>query len=131
MKRTAVDPVTWAHQYGFHQGVLVTGQARTLYCAGQTATGPEGQPLAGDDVGGQLLVAVENLEGVLRGAGMTLADVVRLTVYSTDVDGLMPHLGLLHGRPGAADATFAMTLVQVVRLAIPGQVVELEATAVA
>lgn len=131
MERTAVDPVTWSHEYGFHQGVLVTGPARTLFCAGQTATGPQGQPLGGDDAGAQLRVAVENLEAVLRGAGMTLADVVRLTVYSTDVDGLLPHLGELHGRPGAAQATFAMTVVQVVRLAIPGQVVELEATAVA
>jgi enamine deaminase RidA (YjgF/YER057c/UK114 family) len=79
----------------------------------------------------QLGTAVDNLESVLRQAGMTLADVVRLNVYTTDIEALLPYYGVLAGRLAAARTAPATTMLEVSRLAIPGQLVELEATAVA
>ena len=130
VERTAVNPATWSLELGFNQGELVSGHTRTLYCSGQTATDGDGKPQHDGDMAAQLAMSVDNLEAVLAGAGMSLADLVRLTVYTTDVDLLMPHYGVLAARLGAAGVAPATTMLGVNRLAIPGQLVELEATAV-
>jgi enamine deaminase RidA (YjgF/YER057c/UK114 family) len=131
VERTAVNPVTWSLAMGFNQGEVVPGPVRTLYCSGQTAMGADGTPQHDGDMAGQLALSLDNLEAVLAGAGMGLADVVRLNVYTTDVDLLLEHYGALAARIGAAGAAPPTTMLGVVRLAIPGQLVELEATAVA
>ena len=79
----------------------------------------------------QLALSLDNLEAVLGAAGMSLARLVRLTVYTTDVDLLLQHYGVLASRLGAAGVAPPTTLLGVTRLAIPGQLVELEGTAVA
>ncbi|HET6711217.1 RidA family protein [Amycolatopsis sp.] len=131
MERTAVNPVAWSQALGFNQGEVVSGQTRTLYCSGQTATDAEGKPQHEGDMAAQLALSVDNLEAVLAAAGMSLANLVRLNVYTTDVDGLFPHYGVLAARLGAAGVAPATTMLGVSRLAIPGQLVELEGTAVA
>ena len=131
LERTAVNPVTWSVELGFDQGELVAGHTRTLYCSGQTATDGDGKPRHDGDIAAQLALSVDNLEAVLAGAGMSLANLVRLNVYTTDVDGLFPHYGVLAARLGAAGVAPATTMLGVTRLAIPGQLVELEGTAVA
>ena len=62
---------------------------------------------------------------------MTLGDVVRLTVYTTDMDAMMGCWEALAGRLGAAGVRPTSTLVGVTRLAFPELMVEIEATAVA
>jgi enamine deaminase RidA (YjgF/YER057c/UK114 family) len=131
LERTAVNPVTWSLELGFNQGEVVSGQTRTLYCSGQTAMDGDGRPRHEGDPAAQLALSLENLEAVLAEAGMSLANLVRLNVYTTDVDGLFPHYGVLAARLGAAGVAPATTMLEVRRLAIPGQVVELEGTAVA
>ncbi len=131
LERTAVNPVTWSVDLGFNQGELVSGQTRTLYVSGQTATSDDGKPRHDGDMAAQLTLSVDNLEAVLSGAGMSLANLVRLNVYTTDVDLLFQHYGALAGRLGAAGAAPASTLLGVTRLAVPGLLVELEGTAVA
>ncbi|MFC4063442.1 RidA family protein [Actinoplanes subglobosus] len=131
MQRVAVNPWPWSVELGFNQGEVVSGHTRTLYCSGQTAMDADGKPQHDGDMAGQLALSLDNLEAVLAGAGMSLADVVRLNVYTTDVDLLFPHYGVLAGRLGAAGVAPATTMLGVTRLAIPGQMIELEATAVA
>lgn len=131
MERTAVNPVAWSQELGFNQGELVTDATRTLYVSGQTAMSADGRPEHEGDVAAQLALALANLESVLEGAGMSLANLVRLNVYTTDIDELFPHYGVLAGRLGAADVAPTTTMLEVTRLAIPGQLVELEGTAVA
>ncbi|OKJ51050.1 RidA family protein [Streptomyces sp. CB02115] len=131
MERTAVNPVTWSADLGFNQGELVSGQTRTLYVSGQTATGDDGKPRHDGDMAAQLTLSIDNLETVLSGAGMSLANLVRLNVCTTDVDLLLQHYGALAGRLGAAGVAPASTLLGVTRLAVPGLLVELEGTAVA
>jgi enamine deaminase RidA (YjgF/YER057c/UK114 family) len=91
----------------------------------------DGKPRHEGDIAAQLALSLDNLEAVLTEAGMSLAELVRLTVYTTDVDGLFPHYGVLAARLGAAGVAPATTMLEVSRLAIPGQLVELEGTAVA
>jgi enamine deaminase RidA (YjgF/YER057c/UK114 family) len=131
MQRTAVNPVTWSIEMGFNQGELVSGHTRTLYCSGQTAMNGDGKPLHDGDMSAQLGLSLDNLEAVLGAAGMSLADLVRINVYTTDVDLLFQHYGVLASRLGAARVAPATTMLGVTRLAIPGQLVELEGTAVA
>lgn len=131
VERTAVNPVTWSVDLGFNQGELVSGHTRTLYISGQTAMSPDGKPQHEGDIAAQLTLSIDNLEAVLDEAGMSLADLVRLNVYTTDVDLLFRHYGVLAARLGAAGVAPATTMLGVTRLAIPGQLVELEGTAVA
>lgn len=131
LERTAVNPVTWSQAMGFNQGELASGATRTLYISGQTAMSTEGRPEHEGDIAAQLALSVDNLEAVLVAAGMSLSNLVRLNVYTTDVDALFPHYGELAGRLGAAGVSPTTTMLGVTRLAIPGQLVELEGTAVA
>ncbi|EHN79785.1 hypothetical protein SMCF_632 [Streptomyces coelicoflavus ZG0656] len=131
MQRNAVNPVSWSVGMGFNQGEVVSGHSRTLYISGQTAMSKDGRPEHGGDMAAQLALAVDNVEAVLAEAGMTLANLVRLNVYTTDVDLLFQHYGVLAGRLGAAGVAPTTTMLGVTRLAIPGQTVELEGTAVA
>ncbi|MFD4260456.1 RidA family protein [Streptomyces sp. NPDC058534] len=131
MERTAVNPVTWSKELGFNQGEVVSGHTRTLYISGQTAMNGDGKPQHDGDMAAQLALSVDNLEAVLGEAGMSLANLVRLNVYTTDVDLLFPHYGVLAARLGAAGVAPTSTMLGVSRLAIPGQLVELEGTAVA
>lgn len=130
VERTAVDPWAWSAELGYHQGELVSGPARTLYCAGQAAMDGDGKPQHAGDMAAQVALSLDNLEAVLAGAGMTLASLVRLTVYTTDVDLLFQHYGGLAARLGAAGAAPATTMLGITRLALPTLLVELEGTAV-
>ncbi|GIJ45387.1 hypothetical protein Val02_22730 [Virgisporangium aliadipatigenens] len=131
LERTVVDPWAWSAQWGYHQGEVVAGQTRTLFCAGQAAMGGDGKPRHAGDMAAQVASSLDNLAAVLDGAGMSLANLVRLTVYTTDVDLLLAHYGVLAARLGAAGAAPPTTLLGVTRLAIPDLMVELEGTAVA
>lgn len=130
MERTAINPVTWSQEMGFNQGEVVSGETRTLYISRQTAMSREGRPEHEGDMAAQLALAVSNLEGVLAAADMSLANLVRLNVYATDIDALFPHYGVLAERLGAAGVAPTTTMLGVTRLAVPGLLVELEGTAV-
>ncbi|WP_436774849.1 RidA family protein [Yinghuangia sp. YIM S09857] len=131
MERTAVNPVPWSVEMGFNQGEVVSGNARTLYISGQTAMSGDGKPQHDEDMAAQLKLSVDNLEAVLAEAGMSLANLVRLNVYTTDVDLLFQHYGELAARLGAAGVAPTTTMLGVTRLALPTFMVELEGTAVA
>ena len=122
MERTAVNPWTWSVEMGYNQGEVVSGHTRTLYCSGQTTMSGDGKPQHAGDMAAQFALSLDNLEAILDEAGMSLVNLVRLNVYTTDVDLLFQHYGVLAARLGAAG---------VARLAIPDLMVELEGTAVA
>jgi enamine deaminase RidA (YjgF/YER057c/UK114 family) len=131
IERTAVNPWAWSVAMGYNQGELVAGQTRTLYCSGQAAMSEHGAPLHADDMAAQLALSLANLEATLGAAGMSLANLVRLNIYTTDVDLLFQHYGVLAARLGAAGVAPTTTMLGVSRLALPALMVELEATAVA
>jgi enamine deaminase RidA (YjgF/YER057c/UK114 family) len=75
----------------------------------------------------QVEKAFDNLTTVLDSAGMTMTNVVKLTIYTTDVDELFASYGTATEFLG--DNLPAMTVVGVARLAFPELKVEIEATA--
>lgn len=132
MDRTVVNPWTWQDQFGFVQANLIQGAERVLICAGQFSADANGTLLHTGDMRAQLGQALDNLETVLKQAGLSLANIVRLNYYTTDVDAFIELAGeVLGSRLGAAGCRPASTLLGVTRLAFAGQVIELEATAVA
>jgi len=131
LERTVVNPWKWSVEMGYNQAELVSGHTRTLYCSGQTAMNGGGQPEHVGDMAAQLALSLDNLEAILGEAGMSLANLVRLNVYTTDVDLLFQHYGVLASRLGAARVAPTTTMLGVTRLAIPVLLVELEGTAVA
>jgi enamine deaminase RidA (YjgF/YER057c/UK114 family) len=132
VEREIINPWTWQDRFGFVQANDVTGAERTVHCAGQTSVDENGEPLHAGDMGAQVSQALDNLETVLRGAGLTLADVVRLNYYTTDVDRFLPEGGpVLGARFQQSGCRPASTLLGVTRLARPELLVEIEATAVA
>jgi len=131
MNRTAVNPWDWSLKYGFNQGEVLEGASRVLVCAGQTAIDGGGNVKHAGDMKAQMGLALDNLDAVLKGGGMTLANVVGLTIYTTDVDQVLANWAVLAERLGAAGVTPPQTLLGISRLAFPELMVEIEATAVA
>jgi enamine deaminase RidA (YjgF/YER057c/UK114 family) len=127
--RTAVNPSSWSLGFRFNQAELVEGQQRLLICSGQTATDADGRPQHPGDMPAQLALTLDNLEAVLAGGGMGLADVVRLDVFTTEVDQLLEHYQVVTERLDAAEVKPASTLLGVTRLAAPELLVELQAMA--
>ena len=130
MERRVVNPWTWQENFGFHQGHEVTGAERTLYLSGQLSTDDDGAPIHEGDMAAQINRCLDNIETVLAAADMTLTNVVRLNIYTTDVDELLAH-GATLGRLKAAGCQYSSTLLGISRLAYPESLVEIEATAVA
>lgn len=128
MDRTNVNPWEWSKAFGFSQAVDVSGGGHVLVCSGQTAIGDDGAPPTTSDMTEQVEKALENLTTVLGQAGMAMDDVVKLTVYTTDVDQLLGSYGSATKFLG--DNLPAMTLIGVARLAYPELKVEIEAVAV-
>jgi len=130
MEQRKVNPWDWQNQFAFSQAIEVTGGSRVLYCAGQTSVDEQGQPLHVGDMRKQLETALQNLETVLKAAGFTLADVIRLNYYTTDVDKFFESHDVLTNRFSQAGCQPSGTLLGVARLAFPGLLIEMEATAV-
>ena len=131
MERTAVNPSAWSLGFGFNQGELVEGATRVLFCSGQVSIDDDGRPQHAGDVRAQAGLAFDNLEALLAGADMSLANVVRLTIYTTAIDEVMGGFDAITGRLEAAGVKPAQTLLGVARLALPDLMIEVEATAVA
>jgi 2-iminobutanoate/2-iminopropanoate deaminase len=131
MERRIVNPWTWQDQLAYVQANELHGPQRWLICAGQAGVDADGNPVALGDMAGQIRQALDNLETVLTQAGFTLANVMRLTIYTTDVDRFLAEYGEMAGRLTAAGCRPAATLLGVARLAFPDLLVEIEATAVA
>lgn len=131
MERKAVNPWDWSIKLGYNQAEIIDGATRQLICAGQTSVDADGTPLHPGEMRRQIGVALDNLEAVLKDAGMDLSHVVKLGVYATDVDEALKNFDLLGMRFGPHQVAPPMTLLGVTRLAIPGLLFEIEATALA
>ena len=130
MERRIVNPWTWQDQMGYVQANDVSGAQRTIFLAGQGSVDEEGAPVHPGNMEAQLNQTLDNVETVLREAGAGLSDVVRLNIYTTDVDGFFEAYGAIAGRLAQAGCRPASTLLGVTRLAYPEMLVEIEATAV-
>jgi 2-iminobutanoate/2-iminopropanoate deaminase len=71
--------------YSQAQVVRLHGGERMVFTSGQIPLDPARGELVTGDIGPQTARALDNLRAVLGGAGLTLADVVKTTVYLADM----------------------------------------------
>lgn len=126
---TSINPTTWNAAFGYDQGQLRSTPRTLLTVAGQGSLDASGVLLHAGDVSAQLSLSMANVEAVLGAAGMDLGDVLRLVVYTTDVDATLAAYDAITERLQLFAATPPTTLVGVQRLALPGMAVEIDATA--
>ncbi|MEP7124505.1 MAG: RidA family protein [Byssovorax sp.] len=77
-----INPAGWAAAKGYSNGVLVRGP--TLYVAGQVGWNAQ-QQFDTDDLGEQFAQALDNVLAVVAAAGGVPSDVVKMTIYVTDL----------------------------------------------
>ncbi|BFM09016.1 RidA family protein [Halioxenophilus aromaticivorans] len=131
MSREVINPETMypSLHFGFSHATE-SSDVRTIHCAGQVAWNKEGELVGAGDVAAQAKQALANLKEVLKTAGATPADVVRIRTY---IVGHSPALlepvcgAILEFYEGAPPA--ANTLIGVQALALPELLIEIEATA--
>ena len=131
MEKREINPTAWLGAFGINHGIEVTGGQRVLYLSGQTSNDADGAPMHPGDIAAQFSLAWANLKDALAEAGMTPADVVRLNMYTTDVDGFMANAEAIVTAVATDGCKPVSTLLGVVRLFDPAAMIEIEATAVA
>jgi enamine deaminase RidA (YjgF/YER057c/UK114 family) len=128
MDKIPVNPWTWQDRRGFTQAWRVDMPSTIVVVSGQVAVDDHGEVVAPGDFAAQARRTFENLGRVLDGAGATYSDIVKLTVYLTDI-GRLPDYGRIKAGfiPGRQPAS---TAVGVTALALPDLMIEIDATAV-
>jgi enamine deaminase RidA (YjgF/YER057c/UK114 family) len=131
VEKREINPTDWIQAFNINHGIEVTGAQRVLYVSGQTANTADGAPAHPGDLVAQFTLAWSNLKDALAAADMGPPNVVRLTMYTTDVPAFMAAAGDLVPVFAADGCKPAATLVGVAALFLPDLMIELEATAVA
>jgi enamine deaminase RidA (YjgF/YER057c/UK114 family) len=82
MEKRIINPWKWQDQRSYVQAVEVKQAEGTLYVSGQTAVHADGRSST-NDMKTQLILALQNLEQVIREAGYEAKNIVRLNIYTT------------------------------------------------
>ena len=124
--RRKIDPGwRWDDEFIFSQAIQI---GNTVYVSGQVAKDPDGNVVGEGDMAAQTGQALENMKTVLEAAGASMGDVVKLTVFVTDINRLLEtHPIRTKYFP---DPPPASTGVEVSALGFPELLVEIEAVAV-
>jgi enamine deaminase RidA (YjgF/YER057c/UK114 family) len=129
MKPESVLPDGWPRPKGYANGVVAQG--RLLFIAGMIGWDAQGR-FHTDDFGGQVRQALQNVADVLKAAGGSGENIVRMTWYVTDKREYLAasrEVGQAF-RDIIGSYSIAMTAVEVKALIEDRAKVEIEATAV-
>lgn len=124
--RKIITPAVPEPPPGSFSNCLVVGD--TVYVSGQHAGAPGGGILGDGSMLDQTRQALKKIKAIVEAAGATMADIVKLTVYVTDISK--------RAEVSAARREFfsgdfpCSTLVGITALAAPGLLVEVDATAI-
>lgn len=131
MQKQTINPWTWQEQLGFSQGILVMEARQTLYAAGQGPVDADGQLVHEGDVAAQARHTMDNVETVLHAAGMTLSDVVRYDIHTTNLQDyfVYGHAEVVKRFAEAGVLPAGGIATEVPNLSIPGMQVEVTVTA--
>lgn len=119
----AVDK-PWVKEIAFSLGVA--SDDKLLFTAGITARDPEGRVVGVGDIRAQIEQCFRNVGDVLHAAGADYGDVLKWTMYTTDI--------VAYGKHGEVWRRYfvnkpASTLIEVSRFVVPEMLVEIEAVA--
>jgi enamine deaminase RidA (YjgF/YER057c/UK114 family) len=125
VKRT--NPPTLSAPTGYTHVVEIPAGMKTVYIAGQIALDKNGALVGAGDMKAQADQVFKNLQAALTAAGATFSDVVKMNIYTTDVS---QNQAIRDARSRYLGTTLpASTLVQVVALARPEFLLEIEVVA--
>ncbi|TKT74632.1 RidA family protein [Aquamicrobium sp. LC103] len=109
----------------YSHGVVVPENSRLLFCSGQLGIAPDG--MVPEGCAAQARLCFANIEAVLREAGMSLSNIVRINAFVTAREHLAPYMDV---RNALFPAPYpASTLMIVSGFSRPEFVVEVEAVA--
>lgn len=98
-----------------------------LFISGMAPVDGDSKLVGGEDPAAQTRQILLNMKAILEAAGATFADILKVTVYLTDIDDRTLINPVRQEFFGAAKP--ASTLIGVSQLAIPGMKVEIDAVA--
>jgi reactive intermediate/imine deaminase len=124
---TRTNPSALSTPAGYSHVVVVTGAVKTIYIAGQVAVDRDGTVVGVADMKAQAEQVFRNLGAALAAAGAGFADVVKMTIYVTDM-AQAPGVREVRARYFGPSVP-ASTLVQVAALARPELMIEIEVVA--
>ena len=111
---------------GTYSNCLVVGDQ--IFLAGVTALGADGHAVGGDNMAAQARAVLDTIRHLVTAAGGSMADVVKLVVYVTDISR-RPQINQV--RPEFFSGNFpCSTLVEVKALVNPHLLIEIDATAI-
>jgi reactive intermediate/imine deaminase len=121
-------PTVAAPLKGYYSNAVRAQAGPLLFIAGQVAIDRQGKVVGKGDLRAQAVQALENIKAILAAHDATMDDVVKVTVYVTDMrayDELTDIRLKYFPKDGPASV-----LVEVSKLALPDLMVEIEAVAV-
>lgn len=116
---------TWERQYGYSRAVQV---GNLVFVAGTTAVDERGTVIAPGSPAGQAKFIYDKIARALAEAGASLADVVRIRTFVTDITR-WEEVGEVQGQV-FGEIRPAATLVEVSALVSPELLVEIEVDAI-
>jgi 2-iminobutanoate/2-iminopropanoate deaminase len=124
--RKVITPQVPEPPGGIYSNCLVLGDQ--IFLSGMTAGGPDGKPIGGASMEGQARAVFAKIKSLIEAAGGSMADIVKMTVYVTDMSK-RPEFGKVRHEvfPGTKPCS---TLVEVKGLAGAELLVEVDVTAI-
>ncbi len=110
----------------FSQAAVIDGPAKMIYVGGQNGVRMDGT-MAGEDLGAQSEQALKNVLEVLKAAGATQENTVKLGIYVVQGHDMRPAFAAAQAIWGMHPTT--ITVLMVAGLANPQALVEIEAVA--
>jgi enamine deaminase RidA (YjgF/YER057c/UK114 family) len=127
MERRQVNPWAWQDKLGFSHAWRLDRPQTVILMAGQASVGADGNLVGESDFEAQVRQIFANLRIVLEDAGAGLDAIYKLVVYLTDIRNLPVYERIVADTlPGAKPCGTAL---EVRALAVPGMLVEVDATA--
>ncbi len=115
----------WEAKVGYSRAIRV---GNTVWTAGTTASDAEGQVIGKGDAYAQMRYILDKIQDALAQAGATMADVVRVEIFVTDISRWQ-EIGRAHAEVFGAIRPVNF-MVEVARLVDPDHLVEVAVTAV-
>lgn len=125
--RELITPSRLHPSPGFTHIAIAPAGGRIACIAGQVALAPDFSIIGGDDLAEQTRAAMRNLGIALEAIGAEWSDVVRRTIYTLHPTEYAVMTAAIEEVQGSAEHP-AQTIVGVTGLAVPGLLIEIEAT---
>lgn len=128
-RKTAINPASVATPLKpYYSNAVRSDAGPLLWISGQVALDSEGRLVGEGDLRAQAVQVLENLKAILADQGAAMSDIVKVTVYVTDIRAF-DDIADIRERYFPSDGP-ASVICEVSALAWPGFMIEIEAVAV-